>query len=317
MLSEYKNEKRRRGKLIYICGPMFSGKSTELLRRAAVYAVHDANRVVALLNAGDTRNAAGAGGRAMFTHSGERRICERVRVVHYSGAPTAALVPADATHVLLDEAQMLDAETVDAVLWRELVLARGLHVTAAGLMFKGCWQRGPAHPELEERAAVLTVLVKRGRDASSIPELYRSTVALDAIAATVDAGCTATAMFPAAVRLNERADEVVQLRAVCACGAKTRFTACADPARQITGNAPIIGGADKYVALCGPCMELRHPVSGAAAPLTNPLPGAAHPETPEATRQRMDPAAVETSRRMAQTMQHAEPEAAAQCVTDE
>lgn len=210
----------RRGRLVFLCGPMFAGKTTELLRRARVEAQRRQNRVVLLLSGADTRNpAAAAAGRPMFTHSGERPLDEdRYKVIRYSGPLTADLVPADATHVLLDEVQMLDVETVDAVLWRAWTLGRGLHVTAAGLMFMGCWRRG-----------------------------------------------TESSMFPSARRLHERADQVAELTAICACGEETRFTACV--AAEIRDATPLVGGADKYVAMCNACLEARYPPEPPSASL--------------------------------------------------
>jgi thymidine kinase len=94
---------RRDGSLEVIVGPMFSGKTHELLRRAAV-AEHHGDLVVAAHPSTDTRTAQGA----ITSHNGERRRADVVET-------TSALRAFERFDVLvIDEAHFFDAELVDA-----------------------------------------------------------------------------------------------------------------------------------------------------------------------------------------------------------
>jgi len=106
-----------RASLEVICGPMFAGKTTELMRRIA--AARDAGqRVLVVKPAGDTRYAQAA----IVTHTGER-----VPAIAVSALDEALAQPADL--VAIDEIHFFASEAVPPI---EAMLARGTSVVVAG-----------------------------------------------------------------------------------------------------------------------------------------------------------------------------------------
>jgi len=106
-----------RASLEVICGPMFAGKTTELMRRIAT--ARDAGqRVLVVKPAGDTRYAQ----TAIVTHTGER-----VPAIAVSALDEALARPADL--VAIDEIHFFASEAVPPI---EAMLARGTSVVVAG-----------------------------------------------------------------------------------------------------------------------------------------------------------------------------------------
>lgn len=111
------------GRLDVICGPMFAGKSTELLKRILWARNGENRRILVLKPAFDTRYA-------------------ESRIVSHSGLASEALpvrrwpgVPDGIEAVFIDEIQFFEAPHYDGDLVADVsaLLARGIHVTGAGL----------------------------------------------------------------------------------------------------------------------------------------------------------------------------------------
>lgn len=113
----------RCGKLEVICGPMFSGKTTELIARLKAHAAAG-RRVLAVKPARDTRYGMGV----LVTHDGRSLGAAEME----RGAElTQAMVGEDGVEVLgVDEAHFFGAELVGPC--RELI-ARGVLVIIAGV----------------------------------------------------------------------------------------------------------------------------------------------------------------------------------------
>lgn len=108
-----------RGHLTVICGPMFAGKSTELIRRAAA-ATQAGTRAAAFKPRRDTRYNPGA----IAAHTGATLACTTL------DAPESLDRLTDATLVLIDEAHFFGQALVDPVL---TLLSQGRSVVIAGL----------------------------------------------------------------------------------------------------------------------------------------------------------------------------------------
>jgi thymidine kinase len=111
----------RQGRLEVVCGPMFAGKTEELLRRVR-RAVIAGRRVVVFTHALDTRH----GTDRLASHVG--RDFPSLAVA--TAEAVEAAVPADADVVAIDEAQFFGAGLVPVV---GRLAARGLVVIVAGL----------------------------------------------------------------------------------------------------------------------------------------------------------------------------------------
>ncbi|HLO41133.1 MAG TPA: hypothetical protein VK176_08925 [Phycisphaerales bacterium] len=113
-------EPGRRGKLVVIRGPMFAGKTTELMRRARMASA--SGRIVRIIKPRrDTRYAHGE----IVTHSG----------VHMGATPVESAGGIVCTvdgvgHVLIDEAHFFGDSLALVV---DELLARGVDVTVAGV----------------------------------------------------------------------------------------------------------------------------------------------------------------------------------------
>ena len=110
------------GRVEVIAGPMFAGKTEELLRRVRRAAIAG-QRVVVFSHALDTR----AGGGRIASHAG---LDAPSRAVGSAQEIVAAVEPEALDIVAIDEAQFFGPALVDIV--RDLA-ARGLHVIVAGL----------------------------------------------------------------------------------------------------------------------------------------------------------------------------------------
>jgi thymidine kinase len=108
------------GWLEVVCGPMFSGKSEELIRRLRRAEIAGQRVLIVKPRIDDRYDVA-----HVVSHAGAR-----MRAVAVGGAEDALRRSAGYDVVGVDEAQFFDAEIVDAV--RELV-GRGTRVVAAGL----------------------------------------------------------------------------------------------------------------------------------------------------------------------------------------
>jgi len=107
------------GTLELLCGPMFSGKTDELIRRARV-ARAEGRRAVVVKPAIDDRHPRDV----VVSHSGESVDAVAIEGDEF---PAAA---GDAEIVFVDEVQFFDAGIAEVV---ELLRARGSDVVAAGL----------------------------------------------------------------------------------------------------------------------------------------------------------------------------------------
>lgn len=106
-----------RGTLTLLCGPMFAGKSTELLRR--IRAARAAGTAVLVVKpARDTRYDA----HALVTHAGDREPAVAVATLDAARAESIGLVAIDELHFFAD----------DAVAPIAALLGRGVSVVAAG-----------------------------------------------------------------------------------------------------------------------------------------------------------------------------------------
>ena len=68
-----------------------------------------------------------------------------------------------------------------------------------------------------------------------------------------------TRLFPGSERLFEVADSIAEIKTICACGAKATVNARlgADGRILTSGHRIVLGGNEKYVALCHRCYRLR------------------------------------------------------------
>lgn len=68
-----------------------------------------------------------------------------------------------------------------------------------------------------------------------------------------------TRMFPGSMRLMELADSITEIKTVCSCGAKATVNARLDETgRVITeGSQVLLGGNDRYTAMCHRCYQRR------------------------------------------------------------
>ena len=68
-----------------------------------------------------------------------------------------------------------------------------------------------------------------------------------------------THFFPGAQRLMELADSLTEIKTVCACGRKATVNARIDGAGRIVteGSQVLLGGNDRYVAMCHKCWKDR------------------------------------------------------------
>ena len=66
-----------------------------------------------------------------------------------------------------------------------------------------------------------------------------------------------THFFPGAQRLMELADSLTEIKTVCACGRKATVNARIDENGRITteGSQVLLGGNDRYVAMCHKCWK--------------------------------------------------------------
>ncbi len=68
-----------------------------------------------------------------------------------------------------------------------------------------------------------------------------------------------TRLFPGSRRLFEVADEITEIKTMCECGRKATVTARIDKTGGIVteGRQVILGGNDKYIAMCHKCWRDR------------------------------------------------------------
>ncbi len=68
-----------------------------------------------------------------------------------------------------------------------------------------------------------------------------------------------TRLFGGSKRLMEIADEITEIKTMCACGAKATVTARIDSKGKIVtaGRQVLLGGNDKYIAMCHRCFATR------------------------------------------------------------
>jgi len=178
-----------RGSLHVVVGPMFSGKSGELLRLAMRHEI--AHSSVALVNhASDTRYDPQGG---IATHDTRKRACDASVHALLDANKTKAVQDADV--VLVDEGHFFEDLVSACMEWTE----DGKTVIVAAL--SGTWEQEP---------------------------------------------------FPEVARLMSRADTSQLLTAVCVkCGKDAPFSS-----RKTKENAlEVVGGTDKYEALCGICLQ--------------------------------------------------------------
>jgi thymidine kinase len=138
------------GRIEVVCGPMFAGKTEELLRRVRRAVI--AGRHVVVIGHALDEGRSGAG--RLASHAG--LDYPSVAVAH-SGAIEAA-IPADADVVAIDEAQFFGPGLVPVV---ERLAARGVVVIAAGLAvtFDGQpFEPLPSLMALAERVDKLTAI---------------------------------------------------------------------------------------------------------------------------------------------------------------
>lgn len=79
-----------------------------------------------------------------------------------------------------------------------------------------------------------------------------------------------THFFPGAQRLMELADSITEIKTICACGRKATVNARIDGEGRIVteGGQILLGGDDRYVAMCHKCWKekIRAQQAGQAAP---------------------------------------------------
>ena len=68
-----------------------------------------------------------------------------------------------------------------------------------------------------------------------------------------------THLFSGSKRLFEVADSISEIKTICACGAKATVNARIDKSGRVVteGKKLLIGGDDKYIAMCHKCWERR------------------------------------------------------------
>ena len=68
-----------------------------------------------------------------------------------------------------------------------------------------------------------------------------------------------THFFPGSQRLMELADSLTEIKTVCACGRKATVNARIDEQGRVTteGSQVLLGGNDRYVAMCHRCWKKR------------------------------------------------------------
>ena len=68
-----------------------------------------------------------------------------------------------------------------------------------------------------------------------------------------------THFFPGAQRLMELADSLTEIKTVCACGSKATVNARIDESGRVVteGGQILIGGNDRYIAMCHRCWKKR------------------------------------------------------------
>jgi thymidine kinase len=140
------------GRLEVVCGPMFAGKTEELLRRVR-RALIAGRRVVVFTHALDTRHGADR----LASHVGR----DFPSLAAATPEAIEAAVPADATVVAIDEAQFFGPALVPVV---TRLAGRGLVVIVAGLdvTFDGRpFEPLPALMTLAERVDKLTAICSR------------------------------------------------------------------------------------------------------------------------------------------------------------
>lgn len=119
------------GKLEVVCGPMFSGKSTEMLKHAVWHIHGTGSRIMLLKPAFDVRYS----GTKVVNHDG----------IGFDAIPVTRMpdVPADVTAVFIDEVQFCCAPHYEGDLVEDVrgLLARGIQVAVAGLDLD--WQGKP------------------------------------------------------------------------------------------------------------------------------------------------------------------------------
>lgn len=137
---------KRRGSLRLVVGPMFAGKTTMLLHYANRISRVPGNKLLMICNAEETRsNDVDAYKR--FTHDGNATLYQQCCVATFQKTLEEIVVPADITHVVLDEVQFL-TKTDLPYLYEQLVLLRALHVYAFGLLCDASRQIWPVTAEL-------------------------------------------------------------------------------------------------------------------------------------------------------------------------
>lgn len=140
---------RAPGRIEVVAGPMFAGKTEELLRRVR-RALIGGRRVEVFTHALDTR----PGTETIASHAG----LEHPSRAGGSAAEIPPLVPADTDLVAIDEAHFFDAELVPVVeelaARGHLVLVAGLCVTFAGRPFEPL----PSLMAVAERVDKLTAI---------------------------------------------------------------------------------------------------------------------------------------------------------------
>lgn len=137
------------GRIEVIAGPMFAGKSEELLRRVRRAGIAG-RKVVVISHALDTRG----GGARVASHAGPASPAIAVG----SAADIASAVPSDADLVAIDEAQFFGPDLVAAVAdlaaRGKVVVVAGLDVTFTGQPFEPL----PSLMALAERVDKLTAI---------------------------------------------------------------------------------------------------------------------------------------------------------------
>lgn len=66
-------------------------------------------------------------------------------------------------------------------------------------------------------------------------------------------------LFPGSKRLFELADSISEIKTICSCGSKATINARFDEKGRIvtTGDQVLLGGNDRYIALCHRCWQQR------------------------------------------------------------
>jgi thymidine kinase len=184
------------GRIEVVAGPMFAGKSEELVRR--VRRAELAGRAVVVVSHSlDTRSGAGR----VASHSG----LEMASVQAASAADVPALVPPGTELVAVDEAQFFGAGLVDVALALAdagvVVVVAGLSVTFDGRPFEPL----PALMAVAERVDKLTaVCAVCGRDAAYHVRVRADAAAGTDAAAPVPAHVGGAESYQARCRLHRR-----------------------------------------------------------------------------------------------------------------